>query len=107
LEPFLHETGEQYDLIVTADTMIYFSDLSNVFGGIAKRLKPSGQFIFSLEAKHGDGWEETPKRRFRHSEAYLRDVAERTALKFLHISPSTLRFESGMPVAGFTVAVQK
>ena len=59
------------------------------------------------EAKHGEGFEETPKRRFRHSEAYLRQVTERAGLKFLHISPSTLRFESGMPVAGFTVAVQK
>jgi predicted TPR repeat methyltransferase/predicted negative regulator of RcsB-dependent stress response len=107
LEPFLQESGEQYDLLLTADTMIYFSDLSSVFAGVAKRLKPGGQFIFSLEAKHGEGWEETPKRRFRHSEAYLRDIAERTGLKFLHISPSTLRFESGMPVAGFTVAVQK
>jgi predicted TPR repeat methyltransferase len=34
-------------------------------------------------------------------------VTERAGLNFLHISPSTLRFESGMPVAGFTVAVQK
>lgn len=107
LEPFLLESGEQYDLLITADTMIYFSDLSNVFAGVARRLKPGGQFIFSLEAKHGEGWEETPKRRFRHSEAYLRDIADRCGLKFLHISPSTLRFESGMPVAGFTVAVQK
>lgn len=107
LEPFLNQDGEQYDLLITADTMIYFSDLSGVFAGAHKRLKPDGQFIFSLEAKHGEGFEETPKRRFRHSEAYLREQAERAGLKFLHISPSTLRFESGMPVAGFTVAVQK
>jgi predicted TPR repeat methyltransferase len=107
LEPFLQEPGEQYDLLITADTMIYFSDLSNVFSGVAKRLKPGGQFIFSLEAKHGDGWEETPKRRFRHSEAYLRNITEGAGLNFVHIGPSTLRFESGMPVAGFTVAVQK
>jgi len=107
LEPFLNQDGEQYDLLITADTMIYFSDLSGVFSGVSKRLKPDGQFIFSLEAKHGEGFEETPKRRFRHSEAYIREQTRRAGLKFLHISPSTLRFESGMPVAGFTVAVQK
>jgi predicted TPR repeat methyltransferase len=107
LEPFLDQSSDNYDLLVTADTMIYLSDLSGLFNGVAKRLKPGGQFVFSLEAKHGDGWEETPKRRFRHSESYLRQVTDRAGLKFIHISPSTLRFESGMPVAGFTVAVQK
>ena len=107
LEPFLHEADETYDLLVTADTMIYISDLSNLFAGIARRLKPGGQFIFSLEAKHGEGYEETPKRRFRHSEAYLRQKAEEAGLRFVHIAPSTLRFETGTPVAGFTVAVQK
>ncbi|GEM_PF-693943 len=107
LEPFLRDTGEPYDLIITADAMIYFSDLSGIFAGIAKCLKPGGQFIFSLEAKHGEGWEETPKRRFRHSEVYLRQETERAGLKFIYLSPSTLRFEAGMPVAGFTVVVQK
>jgi predicted TPR repeat methyltransferase len=106
LEPFLNEGAAQYDLVVTADTMIYFGDLTGVFAGVAKRLKPGGQFIFSLEAKHGEGWEETPKHRFRHSEVYLREMTQRAGLQFLHIRPTTLRFESGVPLAGFTVAVQ-
>jgi predicted TPR repeat methyltransferase len=70
-------------------------------------LRPGGQFIFSAEAKNGGGWEETPKHRFRHSESYLRGEAARNGLQFIAIESSMLRFESGMPVAGFTAAVQK
>jgi predicted TPR repeat methyltransferase/predicted negative regulator of RcsB-dependent stress response len=107
LEAFLSADGETYDLLVTADTIIYLSDLTPIFAGAAKRLRPGGQFIFSAEAMNGEGWEETPKHRFRHSESYLRGEAERHGLQFVAITSSMLRFESGMPVAGFTAAVQK
>jgi predicted TPR repeat methyltransferase/predicted negative regulator of RcsB-dependent stress response len=107
LEQFLQKDGETYELLVAADTIIYLSDLTPIFTGAAKRLSPGGQFIFSAEAKNGEGWEETPKHRFRHSESYLRELAARIGLQFVAITSSMLRFESGMPVAGFTAAVQK
>jgi predicted TPR repeat methyltransferase len=107
LEEFLQADGETYDLLVSADTIIYLGDLTPIFTGAAKRLREGGQFIFSAEAKNGESWEEMVKHRFRHSETYLRDEAERAGLQFIAITSAMLRFESGMPVAGFTVALQK
>ena len=51
LEQFLQEDGETYELLVAADTIIYLSDLTPIFTGAAKRLRPGGQFIFSVEAE--------------------------------------------------------
>ena len=45
-----------------------------VFAGAARRLAPDGYFLFTTEAKEGDGFELGPKRRWRHSEAYIRAI---------------------------------
>ena len=55
LESVLFSPGRSYDLIVSADTMIYLGDLKPAFTGVAKRLEPGGFYIFACEAKAGTG----------------------------------------------------
>lgn len=107
LETVLHEAGLSYELILAADTMIYIGDLAPTLLGVAKRLEPGGFYIFAVESKDGSGWEQTEKNRFRHSEAYLREQAAAADLHFVDIMTCPLRYEGGMPVAGFAVALKK
>jgi predicted TPR repeat methyltransferase len=107
IETILHSVGRTYDLILAADTMIYFGDLSAILSGVAKRLESGGFYLFAVEAKDGEGWEQTPAKRFRHSEAYLRAAAARARLAFLEVSPCVLRREGDEPVQGFAVALQQ
>ena len=57
--------------------------------------------------RHGEGWEQTPMHRFRHSESYLRREAERVGLAFAEPMECTLRHEGSEPVEGFAVALHK
>ncbi|HXJ02369.1 MAG TPA: tetratricopeptide repeat protein [Micropepsaceae bacterium] len=107
IEQMLAGTGESYDLILAADTLIYFGDLKVLVRGAAQHLLPGGFFIFTVESKDGEGWEPTPKRRFRHSEAYLRECAAEAGLEFVERMDCTLRFETGAPVPGFVVVLKK
>ena len=107
IEQMLGRAGETYDLILAADTLIYFGELKGLFFGVADHLLPGGFFIFTVESTQNMGWEPTPKRRFRHSEAYLRDRAAEAGLTFVERVDCTLRFESGAPVPGFAVALRK
>src|SRR6266436_136356 len=107
LETVLAAQGPLYDLIVSADTMIYLGDLGPTFFGAANRLNARGFYIFACESKTGDGWEQTPANRFRHSENYLREEAARAGLSFVDLMECTLRSESAEPVPGFAVALQK
>jgi predicted TPR repeat methyltransferase len=107
IEQMLGSGGEIYDLMLAADTLIYFGDLDALLFGAAHHLVPGGFFIFTIERKDGSGWEPTPKRRFRHSESYVRECAARAGLTFAGREESTLRFETGAPVAGFTIALRK
>ena len=107
LEVMLATPGQQYDLVTAADTMIYLGDLSHCFSGVFSRLEPGGHFLFGVERLDGDGWEQTPENRFRHSRAYLRSESARAGLELVAIDDCVLRNEHNVPVGGFVVALRK
>ena len=107
IETILHAVGRTYDLILAGDTMIYFGDLATILSGVAKRLESGGFYLFAVEAKDGEGWEQTEARGFRHSEAYLRAAAARAQLSFTDILPCVLRSEGDVAVKGYAVALQQ
>jgi predicted TPR repeat methyltransferase len=107
LETVLPKLSRNYDLILAADTMVYFGDFGLTLSGIVPRLDRSGFFIFAVEAMAGDGWEQMPVNRFRHSEAYLRAAATHAGLAFVAIMECAIRRELNEMVAGLAVALQK
>ncbi len=106
-ETALAAPGLSYDLIIAADALIYHGDLAPVLWGTAQRLEPEGFCLFTVEKLAGEGWEQTPANRFRHSEAYLRSCAEKSGFAVTEIVECALRSESNAPVEGFAVALRK
>jgi predicted TPR repeat methyltransferase len=106
-ETALAAPGLSYDLIIAGDALIYHGDLLAVFSGAARRLDPGGFCLFTVEKMDGEGWEQTPANRFRHSEAYLRVCAEQSGFAVTEIVECALRRESNAPVEGFAVALRK
>jgi predicted TPR repeat methyltransferase len=104
IESVLAAAGPSYDLIVAADTLVYLGDLAPVFRGVHQRLKPDGYFLFTVEA----GTEEFslgPKRRWRHSEAYLRRLAREAGFDVAGLVLASPRREAQQPVEGFAAAL--
>jgi predicted TPR repeat methyltransferase len=94
-----------YDLALAADTLVYLGDLEPVLRSVAGALKPGGAFLFTVEKKDGEGFELGPKRRWRHSESYLRALAEVQGFRVLGLVQCTPRMEAGQNVEGFAVAL--
>ena len=107
LESVLAQPGPSYDLILSADTMTYLGDLMPTFSGVVQHLVPGGFYIFACERKDGEGWEQTPSNRFRHSQAYMRAEAAHAGLEFAGIMECCLRSQAHEPVPGFAVALRK
>lgn len=105
LESLLGADGPKYDLIIAADTLVYFGDLTQVLTGAARHLDRDGFFLFTTEAKHQTGYDLGPKRRWRHSEAYLRESAEKAGLRLCGLVACEPRQEAGKPVEGWAVAL--
>jgi predicted TPR repeat methyltransferase len=99
--------GPSYDLILAADTLVYLGDLKPVFEAANARLAPDGYFLFTVEKADGEGFELGPKRRWRHSEAYLRKLARETGFSVSGFVAAASRHEANMPVEGFAVALMR
>jgi predicted TPR repeat methyltransferase len=96
----------RYDLVFAADTLVYLGELSTVFAGVARVLSRGGHFLFTVETKDGEGFELGPKRRWRHSETYLRLAATTAELELVGLMACTSRTEAGVPVEGLAVALR-
>jgi predicted TPR repeat methyltransferase len=107
LETALSAPGIAYDVILAADTLVYLGDLQTVFETAYARLHPDGYFLFTVEKADGDGFELGPKRRWRHSDAYLRGLAERTGFTVAGLVAAAPRREANQPVEGFAVALAR
>ncbi|MES2255690.1 MAG: methyltransferase domain-containing protein [Pseudomonadota bacterium] len=94
-----------YDLVLAADTLVYLGDLAPLFRAVAARLAPDGYFLFTTEAKTGSGFELGPKRRWRHSEIYIRAQAAAAGLDVAGLVAASPRTETNQPVPGFAVAL--
>ena len=97
----------RYDLVLAADTLVYLGDLSRAFTAAWSRLRAGGQFLFTVEAKDGEAFELGPKRRYRHSESYLREEAATCGFDVMGLIACSPRSEANRPVEGFAAALQK
>jgi predicted TPR repeat methyltransferase len=106
LTDFLRGRNDAFDLIVSADTLVYFGDLRQVVPALAKALRPEGMVVFTLE--HAGGSEADidyrlePHGRYSHSRAYVEGLLASAGLRST-IVPAELRMEAGVPVAGLVV----
>jgi len=107
IETALADGGADYDLIIAADTVVYLGDLAATIAGAARRLKPHGFFLFTVELSPQAEFELGPKRRWRHSESYVRRLAESVGLDVTGIVAAAPRTEAGVPVDGLAVALSK
>lgn len=109
LVAFMHAHASSYDLVISADTLVYFGDLEAAFAAAAAALKPGGLLAFTLEAEPaGSGAKHrlNPHGRYSHSADYVRDCLAGARLELLQLEPGVLRKERGAEVQGHVVVAR-
>jgi len=99
-----------YDLIVSADTLVYFGALDTAMIAAAGALKPGGHLCYTVEALAEDDAGEYQLRhhgRYAHGKGYLEAVLRQAGLRGVKLDPVVLRSEGGEPVSGWLVLAQK
>jgi predicted TPR repeat methyltransferase len=106
LTEYLRVNRDAFDLIVSADTLVYFGDLDAVVAAAAGALRPNGLFVFTLEHAAGAnpdaGYRLELHGRYSHRRAYVGRLLVGAGLQ-PEIAEADLRMESGAPVAGLVV----
>jgi predicted TPR repeat methyltransferase len=103
LTGYLAGCNEAFDVIVSADTLVYFGPLDRVVAASERALRPGGRLIFTAEelpgAQSDAGYSLGTSGRYRHAPEYVQSVLAETALR-PEIVSAELRLEAGEPVAG-------
>ena len=110
LTTYLESSREAFDVIVSADTLVYFGALEDVIAAVARALRPDGQFVFTVEelvgAEDGATYRLRPHGRYNHSRRYVERLLRENGLRPV-IAPAELRLEAGAPVDGLVVRAEK
>jgi predicted TPR repeat methyltransferase len=106
LTEYLRDHTEAFDLIVSADALVYFGDLNGVVGACAAALRPNGLVVFTLERAVADrvGVDHRLELhgRYSHAQSYVERMLTVWGLKS-KIVEAELRTEAGAPVPGLVV----
>jgi predicted TPR repeat methyltransferase len=110
LTTFLSSATERYDVIVSADTLVYFGPLEEVIAAAAGALRAGGRLVFTVEelsaTAHDPGYTISPHGRYSHTREYVERVLAAVDLQ-PEIAGAELRLEAGIPVAGLVVKATK
>jgi predicted TPR repeat methyltransferase len=109
LSEYLRAQTEAFDVIVSADTLVYFGALDEVVAAAAGAMRPGGVLVFTLE--HGVGASAPDHKlqthgRYAHARPYVERVLADCGLA-VDIGEAELRLESGVPVQGLVVRARK
>ncbi len=95
-----------FDIVVAADVLVYLGDLTKVFAVARGRLKPDGLWLFTTEKGETEGFGLGEKRRYRHSETYLRGLAETHGFNVASLIECVTRYEAGVAVPSWAAALR-
>ena len=108
LTEYLRDHSECFDLIVSADTLVYFGDLRGIIAALGEALRPNGLVAFTLERTVGDGADYRLQMhgRYSHAPAYVERLLAFSGMQS-KIIQADLRTEAGAPVPGLVIRAVK
>jgi predicted TPR repeat methyltransferase len=92
---WLDRTKENFDLIASCDSLIYFGDLHRVVSAAAKRLNPGGWFAFTIERSENHPFQLTDSGRYSHHRGHVREAATEAGLTVVRLEEGFLRSDAG------------
>ena len=110
LTAFLRGRRDAFDLIVSADTLIYFGELGAVARAVHGALRAGGTFVFTLEALapgEGGTYRLRDSGRYAHDGAHARGIFEAAGLQVEAPVSAVLREEAQRPVQGWLVTARR
>jgi len=102
---FLAGHPGNFDLIIAADVLIYFGDLTALFAAAAEALVPGGLLAVSTELGE-TGWKLTPTARYAHGDDYIQ-ASSAAGFKIVERQEIALRRETTSVTTGCLYVLER
>jgi predicted TPR repeat methyltransferase len=99
-----------FDLVVSADTLVYFGDLESVFAGARTSLSPGGLFAFSVERVNQEeqgAYRLQDSGRYCHAESYVESSLMEAGFRVMAKEETSIRMDSHKPVIGLLFVAKR
>lgn len=111
LTAYMSGRRNAFDVVICADTFVYFGDLAEAFVAACSTLRSKGRLFFTVEQhseeEHTEGYWLQDHGRYSHSKSYLRATLGDAGLDVEVTDDVVLRLEGGKPVSGTLVVASK
>ena len=109
LDAYMRSRPLAFDLVVSADTLVYFGALESVLEAAAITMNPSGILAFSVELSKNsdaDDYRLQNSGRYCHSRAYVVSCLSDAGFEVLVEDATAIRIEANKPVTGLLVVAR-
>jgi len=109
---FMRERPQAFDVVISADTLVYFGALEEATAAARACVRPGGVLAFTLErmleedAQNGATYRIQPHGRYSHRADYVRATLVDAGFAAVHLKDVVLRRERGQDVQGYLVVAQ-
>jgi predicted TPR repeat methyltransferase len=104
LTEFFCKNHNRYDIVVCADTLVYFGSLTDVLIGMRRALTDEGTLVFTVEElDEGTEYKLSHTGRYAHAYQYLTSQLQQAGFRTPKIHEVNLRSERFRPVLGWLV----
>jgi len=111
LTEFMNRDYAAFDVIVCADTFVYFGELTKAFRAASDSMKSDGLFVFTVEQHlqkdRAENYVLQHHGRYSHTREYLRLALSDADFDIVTMDDVVLRKEESEPVGGLLVAARK
>ena len=105
---YLTAKAATFDLVVAADTFIYFGSLAPFLRAAEKALEPAGLLIASIEECLADSdFVLNPSGRYSHSRGYVEKSFAAAGFKLQSVTAVDIRLDLGKPAKGLFLIARK
>jgi predicted TPR repeat methyltransferase len=106
---FMRSRPAAFDVVISADTLVYFGALEEAASAARSAIRPGGVLAFTLERLADDDpnpYRIQPHGRYAHRSAYVRDALQAAGFKAVDIRDVVLRKERGQDVQGYLLVAR-
>lgn len=109
ISAYLAGATDTFNMVIMADTLMYFGDVDSVMQGVTRVLQPNGLVIFSVELNESSlgNYAIKPNGRYGHHADYIKTQLTKNSLGAVIFDTVELRLERGEAVNGLLVVAKR